>query len=365
MISSPTSTNLCATRVRTCRRWLWLMAAGVLVAPPARGDEITTASEHLRKITITDYALGRIRFRRPAGEPADVSVLQVRTLLIDSIGDVGDLNQAEIYLDQGGDGPGGPALRTGAARRAELLAGSGARASAAGVQPRRDAGQGDRPMARGAQAGIRRAPRNCCPDHLPPTRAHAVDRALSDLDAAAAKANDETARRLIDVVRYAIHRRLGDREADDLAERVAAQSLTGPAATVPAYAVKTDALRSVFQRRGAAAALPALDPALTDAPEAALPDLLLLKGDILFATARERTDYARAGWAYLRVPIHFPRDPRAARGLWGAARVHEKIGAPELAVQLLRECLAVEAADAETRAAAQEALERLTTRPAS
>jgi hypothetical protein len=361
MISNPTSTNPFPTRARTCRCWRWLLAAGVLLAPPVRGDEITTASEHLRKIKITDYVLGRIRFCRPAGEPGDVAVFQVRTLLIDSIGDVGDLNQAEIYIDQGETAQ--AVLRYERALRGV----QGFWQDLARVrllQACNRAGMPDKAVAQWLEV-LKQDPAcaaELLPDHLPPTRTHAVDRALSDLDAAATKTNDETARRLVDVARYAIHCRLGDNEAGDLAERVAAQSLTGPAATAPAYAVKTDALRSVFQRRGAEAALAGLDPALTDAPETALPDLLLLKGDILFATARERTDYVRAGWAYLRVPIHFPHDPRAARGLWGAARVHEKLEAPELAVQLLRECLAVEGIDAATRTSAAEALQRLTAR---
>ena len=198
------------------------------------------------------------------------------------------------------------------------------------------------------------------PGSIPPRRTRAVNRALADIEAALAKTTDETRRRLIDLLRFSIHRRLGEDLADELALRVARSPLTGPLATVPAYGVKTDALRRVFQMKRTGEVLPDLDGAIEDCPEASLPDLLLLKGEVLYRTARGREDYIHSGWAFMRVPIFFPDDPRAARALLWAARVHEKIGAPQKAVKLLQECLAVESLDSATRAAATEALERLT-----
>ncbi len=330
----------------------------------ARADEITTRTEHYRKIKIVNYADGRIRFRQPAGDLVEVSILEVRALLVDTVGNVSDLNQAELYVDKGE--PSQAVLRyERALRSTQEFWQDLARVRL--LQACDRAGYLDKAVAAWL-AVLRREPAlaaELLPSAIPPTRTPAINRALSNLEVALAKTTDETGRRLIEFLRFSIHRRLGDALADEWVEQVALAPLTGPIATGAAYAIKTEALRRLFQMQRIRQVLTGVDAALEDCPEVSMPDLLLLKGEVLFATARERADYLRSGWAFLRVPIHFPKDPRAARGLLGAARVHEKIGAPEPAVKLLRECLALESADVETRKAATEALRRLTERPGS
>ena len=81
--------------------WLFLVAFGMYGVSAARADEITTRTDHFRKIKIVDYAYGQIRFRQPSGDLTGVSILDVHALLVDTVGGVSDLNQAEIYVDKG------------------------------------------------------------------------------------------------------------------------------------------------------------------------------------------------------------------------------------------------------------------------
>ena len=341
--------------------WLFLVAFGMYGVSAVQADEITTSTDHFRKIKIVDYAYGQIRFRQPSGDLTGISILDVHALLVDTVGGVSDLNQAEIYIDKGR--PAQAVLRYQRSLRSttgfwkELV-------RVRLLQACDRAGYLDKTVAHWLIV-LKRDPAlaaELLPGSIPPTRTRAVSRALSDLEAAQAKTTDKPARRLMDLLRFSIYRRLGENVADDLAARVAVCPLTGPIATVPAYGIKTDALRRVFQMKRSRQVLTGLDAAIEDCPAASLPDLLLLKGEVLSATARHREDYIRSGWAFMRVAIHFPDDPRAARALLEAARVHEKIDAPEKAAELLRECLAVESSDAETRAAADAALKRLTER---
>ncbi len=344
---------------------VWLcrlfVAACVAFVPSAQADEITTHDEHYRKIKIIDYAYGRIRFREPAGDLADVPILEVRALLVDTVGGVDDLNQAEIYIDKGQ--PSQAVLRYERALRStrgfwrELV-------RVRLLQACDQAGYPDKAVTHWL-ALLKRDPALASElllTSIPPTRTRAVRRALSDLEATLAKNTDETTRRLMELLRFSIYRRLGEDVADELAMRIVLSPLTGPIATVPAYGIKTDALRRAFQMKRIKETLSGLEGALEDCPETSLPDLLLLKGEVLYATAEERVDYIRSAWVFMRVPIHFPDDPRAAQALLWAARAHEKLDAPEKAVELLRECLALEFVAPEIHAQAAEALQRLTER---
>ncbi|MCK4660074.1 MAG: hypothetical protein KAV82_11180 [Phycisphaerae bacterium] len=339
---------------------LWAPVALALWAGgPVRADEITTHDAHYVKIKIIDFSDGLIRFRRPAGDLCNVSVLRVRALLVDTVGGVKDLNEAELYIDKG--------QPFEAVRRYKR-----ALNSARGfwrwlvrvrlLQACDQAGELDEAVVHWL-AVVKRdtaLAAELLPGCVPATRTRVVDRALSDIEAKLPQVTDESGRRLLELLRYSIYRRLGDKIADEMALRVARSPLAGPISTVPAYGIWTDALRRVFEMRRNRQVLARLDGALEHCPEGSLPRLLLLKGEVLYTTARAREDYIRSGWAFMRVPIHFPDDPSAVRGLLWAARVHEKIDAPGKAVELLRECLAVESADAETRTKAEAALRGLT-----
>ena len=64
-----------------------------------------------------------------------------------------------------------------------------------------------------------------------------------------------------------------------------------------------------------------------------------MKGETLLRTATSRAEIIRAAWAFMRVAIHMPSDPRAAEGLLGAAAAVERIGRKDKAIALLEECL--------------------------
>ena len=81
------------------------------------------------------------------------------------------------------------------------------------------------------------------------------------------------------------------------------------------------------------------------------------RGGATLETTRE--EIIRAAWPFMRVAIHFPEDPRAAQGLYGAAQAVERTGRKDKAAQLLEECLGHRSLTAETRSLAEAALNRL------
>jgi len=103
-----------------------------------------------------------------------------------------------------------------------------------------------------------------------------------------------------------------------------------------------------------------VDAALTDCPLEVMPELLLLKGQSLLDQASDRRELLRAGSAFMRLAIHFADDRRAPQGLFGAAKVHQRIDRPDKAIQLLQECLAHAKIEAALRAEATAELDRLT-----
>jgi hypothetical protein len=183
---------------------------------------------------------------------------------------------------------------------------------------------------------------------------------LADLETARSRTDKEPVRQLLDLVRFAIYDRLAESPAVELASRVASEPPRGPFAAVPPYRIWTTALRRLQEQGETTRVLLVLDAALAQCPDDVLADILLLKGETLYKAAGSRRGLLEAGSAFMRVPIHFPQDPRAARGLLWAARVHEELSAPRKAMALLRECLAHPLVDSDTRAAAAEALQRLT-----
>ncbi|MCP4590471.1 MAG: hypothetical protein GY842_06995 [bacterium] len=333
-----------------------LVAGGV---GSSRADELVTMTgERLEKIKITGYAEGTISFRQPAGEFAELSILDLRTVLVNSL-DVKDINEAELYMVQGE--PTQAVLRYERALRAtdgfwkELVHVRLLRAYDQAVYPDKAVIQWLRVMQHDARVAAQLIPQS-----IPRTRTPAVGKALSALERCLGKESAEPRRQLTKLLRFAIYSRIGADFADEVVREVAVPPLVGAIATESAYAIKLAGLRRLLEMGEVDAVLTAADAAIQACPQASLPGLLLLKGEAQYATAVEEADYVRAGWSFMRVPIHFPDDGSAGRCLWWAARVHERIGRTAKAADLLGECLAVKTLDAETRAEATAALRRLT-----
>jgi hypothetical protein len=93
----------------------------------------------------------------------------------------------------------------------------------------------------------------------------------------------------------------------------------------------------------------AIDAAIPSAPEAALPQLLLLKSRTLFVLANTPEDYLAAALPAMRVAVHFADSADAGEGLLLAAEAHQASGRTADARHLLLECLRTGAATAQTK----------------
>lgn len=199
------------------------------------------------------------------------------------------------------------------------------------------------------------------PDSIPAQKDAATARAIESIEGALARPVDDASRALLRLLRYEIFRRTGDKRATPMASEVAALTIPEPARSERAYRIQRHAMLALSADDGGAAAelLAHLDHAIRDCPDAMLPSFLLLKGDLLARSAATPEERMEAAWPFLRVAIHFPDDPRAAEGLYGAALVVERLGRSDQATELLKECMAHERATDGTRALADAALSRL------
>ena len=124
-------------------------------------------------------------------------------------------------------------------------------------------------------------------------------------------------------------------------------------------AIQLAALETVLGDEVGASALKALDRAARQCPRAMLPGFLVLKGQALLRSATTREELIRAAWPFMRVVIHFQRDPRAAEGLLGAAVALERMGRSDRAIAMLEECLRRRGLTAPIQRQVKEALARL------
>jgi len=213
-------------------------------------------------------------------------------------------------------------------------------------------------VARGRFAGPGAAAR-LLPQSVPVKRDAKFTRAVEQLETALSQNPGETIRVLCEVLHYEILRRGEDERAGRAASTVAALSIPEAVRSERVYTGVLAAMSQTMKESGGANQLTDLDRAVHDCPDTLLPSFLLLKGETLLRTALARDDVIRASWPFLRVVIHMADDPRAADGLWGAARAVERLGRRDQATALVEECLAHKHVSDETRGKAAAMLTRL------
>ncbi|MBI4717110.1 MAG: hypothetical protein HY763_04840 [Planctomycetes bacterium] len=315
---------------------------------------------------VTGFAEGRLQFRTATGELQLAELADVDVLLVDRGDAFADFNQAE-RLRAAGDWENAipryqRALRVveefwpdvvtvrllaacdGAARLDEAVlhfirvtrSEACGPAVAAGLMPRR----------------------------IPQERDATVVRAIEHLDTALAKNPPSDERSVLELLRYDVLRRCGDRRADTAAKAVVALELPKSLSRERVYEIMYAALEMVLAGEADEAGLRGLDRSLRLCPLNMMASFLLLKGRTLLRSAATREDVIRAAWPFMRVVAHMPGDARAAEGLLGAATALERLERKDKALELLHECLAHKRASAETREAAKVAIERLQAPPA-
>jgi hypothetical protein len=341
-----------------------LAAASILVVsltPLSRGDQVVTATDNYLGARVISFEGGRLRFRGSDGTLRHVWPNELSLLILDRGTPFEDFNQAERFL------AGAEPERAVVRYRRALGVSDGFWTDlilARATQACDAAGQLDKATTHlirllqtrfaGPPAAARLFPTN-----IPSQRDGKVVRAVEHIDAALRKVPDEDQKVLLELLRYEILRRSGDRRAQRSAQRAAVLTIPPKAQSPHTFSVLLDAMKSTFEFNAATESLTALDGAIRDCPPSLLPGFLLLKGQTLLGMASTREDLIRAAWAFMRVPIHFRDNALAPEGLRRAALTLERIGRVDKAVDLLKECLGHKLVTTDTRRSAEKTLLRL------
>jgi tetratricopeptide (TPR) repeat protein len=329
----------------------------------ARADDVMIYGTNYGGAKIVAYRAGQLSFHALDGKLLSVWIDDVELINVDRGGIYTDFNQAERFL-AGGRPEQALAryrrtLRLGEDFWSDLFVSrmliaadrAGAVDTAATQFIRLLDSAGD-----GPPAAARLLPTT------PPESGGRLIRALEQVDAALTGSLDVEPLALLTVFRFELLRAMGDDRAKSAARRTVDLPIPESVRSERVYVILLAALETVFGSGDSAAAFAALDRAIRDCPTAVLPDLLLLKGEQLSRSGSAREDLLRATYPFLRVAIHFPDDPRAARGFFEAAALLERIGRETQAVNLLRAALEKPRPDPALRARIEGAISRLQSR---
>ena len=334
--------------------WLTLTA-------PGRADQIVVNSTNYPAAKILGYQEGRIQFRTAAGSLEGAWIDQVDLVIVDRGGPFVDFNQAERYL--AGSQPQEAmvryrrTLRLSADFWADLVESRLLAACARTGDLAQTALYYIR-VVRGKRSGPTAAVR-LMPRSISDQRDATVVRAIEQLENAISAAPNDEQRMPLDLFRYEILRSINDPRATSAAQRIAVMEIPIALHCERVYAVQLAAMKAAMSDEADPAELTGLDRAIRDCPREMLPSFLLLKGETLLRGASTREEIIRAAWPFMRVAIHMRKDPRAAEGLYGAARAVERLGRPDQAIALLEECLGHRQLTEEIRREANTALDRL------
>ncbi len=336
----------------------------LLLAAAAPADQVIVRGTNWPGAKVVTLEQGRLQFRTAEGFLQEPWLDDVDFLNVDRGQTFADFNEAERYLSKGDAA--NAAIRYRRALRGsedfwkDLIEVRLLQACASTGQWDQVA-QGLTRVARGRRSGPALAAR-LIPTGLPEQRDSKTVEALDALDTAIPKETSVEPRVVLEFFRYELLRRTGDRRAADHVRSVAVRTVPSAIRCDRLFAIQLPALRGLFSDGSDLQKLQALDAFIQAAPAAMLPPALILKGEALLATAQSREELIRASWPFLRVVIHMPGDPAAPEALWGAARVLERMGLTDRAVEMLRECIAHPAIGVEIRKEAEVSLTRFRTK---
>ncbi len=341
----------------------WLLAAW-LAAVPARADQVLAGPDNYPRGRVSGFAGGVLRFLTPDGVTHSIPISRIDQMVLDNFAWAKDFNAAEAYLAR--KEPGSAAVRYERALRVagdfwpDLI-------RLRLLQARDRAGHFNEAVVQFLHVAetMPDAALGLVPTCIPDTPGDRTRRALERLDEVLRRQGGKPAEAPLQILQFAILEKSEPDKAVELAGAVmrlsASQSEFGGRDALRSVQVR--ALQLLQERGRNADVVEGVDRLLADAPEAVLPDYLLLKGRALYTSALESgsaEEFKQAGLAFMRVAIHYPSDARAGEALLWAARVHERIQRPAQAVQLLRECLARTDVSRGTRSDAETLLRQLT-----
>lgn len=336
-------------------------------ARPAWADQLVTGTRNYPNGSIVGFERGIVLYqpRGPGGSEVRAAVEDVTQLVVDRGGAFDDFNQAERFFAD--KQPQRAVIRYRRFFRladgfwSDLTTARLALACDAANQLDEATGYVLRLLRRGEEA-VQTAI-HVMPDALPQTFDKRAVRAVHDIDAALEKDPDDSMRAVLELLRYDILRATGHGDVAKAAARVAELAIPPRAYLSRTCGIQLRALASVIQDHATGAVVPGLNRVIENCPENALAEALLLKGRVLLSRASTREEIIRAAWPFLRIPIHFPDDPLAPDGLYGAALALERLERPNKALALLEECARHPRISPETRRRVDVARERLRTAP--
>jgi len=328
---------------------------------PVLGDQVEVAQQRYPRAKIVGMDKGQLQFRTSSYELASVALTDVARLFVDSTAGMEDFNEAEDFVSQGE--PAKAIVRY--ERTIRSVKGFWADLTSVRLLRACDlAGRLNKAVTNflrvieGATTGPVVAAR-MIPSQIPYEGSDDVQRAVSQLDRAAGASLSASGHALVMLLRYDVLSRVGNGRSAAMVPVIARLVIPPSIATPRACAIQLTALKVLFSHQVTPDYFKWLDRAIAGAAESVVPDLLLLKGQTLLRQASTRDEVIRAGWAFMRVVIHFAQDGRAAQGLIGTAEVYRRLGRVNKARQLLQESLAHPKITAAARKRATDALERL------
>ena len=319
---------------------LWLLVLSATSS--AQADQLTVRGSQLPNAKIVGFKGGRLQFHAADGSLQDVWIDTVEFIQVDRGGLFIDFNDAERLLVK--DDAEGALQRYRRAQRlsedfwSELM---DCRMLLAVDRPEStdQAATTFLKVVRGKFSGVPAAAR-LLPIHAANRKDAKVLSALEALDSALTKAPTDDQRMLIEGLRYDLLRRIGDARAASAARSLGSRLIPSSTRCDRADRVMLEALEEALTDGATAEESSNLASFIREGPDDVLVGALILKGELLNRTASTREEIVRACWPFLRVAIHFPKDPRAADGLYGAAVALDRLGERAKARELLRECLA-------------------------
>jgi len=353
---------------------LWSIIAAFWATSPLRADRIDAGGTVLQGIHIVDLDAARIAYRTPAGELRFVPIAQADLIQFNDLPELAEFNEAERLRNRSMFDKALPryerAARVVDARWMPLV-------RARLIQTCDRLGEVDKLVghfvallddeAAGAPLAAELLPRfdagspQSGPEAMVSPRG--TERAAQSIADRMEHVASQSARVILEMLRFVIVARAGDREAGPLAVELIRQPIPLMVSTRPVYRVRSAAIQRWAADGHAEAALGELDGDIPTAPETVLPELLVAKARIALHAAGDRDALIRAAWSAMRVVIHFPEDELVPVALLLTADVHQRLGRVPTAVQLLDECRQHPRIDPATRGRAEAARSRLSATP--
>ncbi len=347
---------------------MWFRAAAGLLAglclgagESVRGDELVRGSTKLERIRIVDLDGGDIAYRTPGGEFRLMPITEVDRLQVDTVGTLADLNEAELRQSRGDF----VRAERHYVRATRVASGFWERlVRARFIQAADRAGRMDIIATQFAallddeNAGPVLAA-ELLPRSAPTVRSPGMERARSRIEGEIEQATSQSARVLLELLRFQMVDGVGGGNSGVLARKLMDQPIPPIVGTRSVYRVKAAALRRLAADGSAAEVLRIVDGDIGSVAMGALPELLLVKGEVLFEWGRGEAAVMRAGLAAMRLVIHFPEDELVPAALVLAARVHERMDRVPTALKLLEECVGLARITATMRARAEAEMTRL------